>query len=225
MPAGTARDAPQWQSALHHLSSHLPEEALSTRRAHLGKKPYAAFKRNKEGKAKGATLFFRKENKKACVSRHCIPSGWSSPRRLLCPAAEESPAFPRREGEAATTRASLPFRDLGGGRTPQPGGHWRVRPTQVSAGSRARFSDVQTPPPGASGRGRLWSPSSTPGLSLLSGGAHLRPVPAAPSPRPGPRGPLGGGALGPAAVIAGPRPGRAWAAARTRSRASAGTAA
>lgn len=101
---------------------------------------------------------------------------------------------------------------------------------EANTGEYGKQSPVlrRTDPSRASGRGRLWfpeRPSSTPGLSLLSGGAHLRPVPAAPSPRPGPRGPLGGGALGPAAVIAGPRPGRAWAAARTRSRASAGTAA
>lgn len=36
-----------------------------------------------------------------------------------------------REGEAATTRASLPFRDTGV-RSPQRGGQWRVSLTQVS---------------------------------------------------------------------------------------------
>lgn len=103
-------------------------------------------------------------------------------------------------------------------RTPQLGGG--ALEGEANTGEYGKQSPVlrRTDPSRASGRGRLWSPerpSSTPGLSLLSGGAHLRPVPAAPSPRPGPRGPLGGGALGPAAVIAGPRPGRAWAAART----------
>lgn len=177
--------------SLPPVQSHLPEEALPTRRAHLGKKPYAAFKRDKEGKAKGATLFFGKENKKACVSRHCIPRGWSSPRRLLCPAAaEESPAFPRREGEAATTRASLPFRDLGGGglRTPQPGGHWRVRPKQVSTGSRARFSDVQTPPPGPRGEGAC-GPRSDPAARRASVSSAAAPT-CAQSPQPRPRGPV-----------------------------------
>lgn len=188
MPAGTAKDAPRWQPALRHLSSHLPEEALPTRRAHLGKTSDAAFKRNKEGKAKGATLFFGKENKKACVSRHCIPSGWSSPRRLLCPAAEESPAFPRREGEAATTRASLPFADLGGWvRTQQLGGHWRVRPIQVSTGSRARFSDVQTPP-GPRGEG-VCGPRSDPAARRASVSSVAAPT-CAQSPQPSPRGPV-----------------------------------
>lgn len=186
VPAGTARDAPRWQPVLRHLSSHLPEEALPTRRAHLSKEPYAVFTRNKKGKAKGATLFFGQENKKACVSLHCIPGGWSSPRRVLRPAGEESRLSRGRREKRPLHAHPFPFGTRGWVRTPQPGGHWRVRPTQVSPGSGARFSNVQTPGP----RGeRAWGPRSDPAARRASVSAAAAPT-CARSPRPRPRGPV-----------------------------------
>lgn len=218
MPAGTARAAPRWQPALHHLSSHLPEEALPTRRVHLSKKTYAVFKRNQKGKAKGTTLFLGKDNKKACVSLHYIPSGWSSPQREFCAQRVRSPGFPkegggwkgrRKGGRSGHYTSILPFLDIGV-RTPQRGGHWRVSLTQVSAASSTRGSALQTPRPrGARAcgprSGPRSGPSRTPGLSFLSGGTHLHPVPADPAPRPGPRGPLSRGAFGPVAATTGPQ--------------------
>lgn len=141
-----------------------------------------------------------------------------STERVLCPAGEESRLSQGgrrvkgrkggREGEAATTRASLPFRDIGV-RTP------RVSLTQVSTGSCTGCSDVQTPQ--ASGSTLLRPPQRSPQRPQQHAGPRSpqrrrppapsprRPVPAARSPRPGPRGPLSRGALGPVAATARPR--------------------
>lgn len=67
------------------------------------------------------------------------------------------------------------------------GGHWRVRPIQVSTGSRARFSDVQTPP-GPRGEGAC-GPRSDPAARRASVSSVAAPT-CAQSPQPRPRGPV-----------------------------------
>lgn len=78
----------------------------------------------------------------------------------------------------------------GGLRTPQPGGHWRVRPKQVSTGSRARFSDVQTPPglgeraPVVPGATQQHAGPQSPQRRRPPAPSPRSPVPAGRSPRP-----------------------------------------